>query len=102
MMLDHQAHELDMNIRSLGYEKMGIEAARQDFQTRQNAEYTKGQMLRQDIAHQNQLLQERLSRGEQVASLNHQINMNQGKLAYSEQRLGMLRQENSFIRRVLR
>jgi|GEM_PF-2952340 len=102
MILDHQAHELDMNIRSLGYEKMGIEAARQDFQTRQNAEYTKGQMLRQDIAHQNQLLQERLSRGEQVAGLQHQINMNQGKFAYSEQRLGMLRQENSFIRRVHR
>ncbi len=102
IMLDHQAHELDMNIRSLGYEKMGIEAARQDFQVRQDSEHTKGQMLRQDIAHQNQMLQERISRGEQVEGLRHQIHMNQGKLAYSEQRLGMLRQENSFIRRVLR
>jgi len=102
MMLDHQSHELNMAIKGMGYERMGIEAARQDFQTRQNAEHTKGQMIRQDIAHQNQLLQERMSRGEQVAGLRHQIEMNHHKLAHSEQRLGMLRQENAFIRRILK
>lgn len=102
MTLDHQAHELNMAIKGMGYEKMGIEAARQDFQTRQNAEHTKGQMIRQEITHQSQLLQERMSRGEQVAGLRHQIEMNHHKLAHSEQRLGMLRQENAFIRRVLR
>jgi hypothetical protein len=102
MTLDHQAHELDMNIKSLGYEKMGIEAARRDFQTRQDLEYQKGQMLRSEIAHQSQMLQEKMSRGEQVAGLQHQIQMTQGRLVHSEQRLGLLRQENAFVRRVLR
>jgi len=102
MTLDHQAHELEMNIKAIGFERMGVEATRQDFQTRQQLEYTKREMLRNEIAHQTQLLQEKLSRGEQIAGLQHQLNMNREKLAYSDQRLGMLREENAFIRRVLR
>jgi hypothetical protein len=57
-------------------------------------------MIRQDINNTSVLIQERMKRGEDTQRLNHQLSMSRERESSTNQRLGIMREENSLVRRL--
>ena len=102
LMMDKITQDQYLALKDIGYERMGVEMLRQDYQQRQRNDELKLQSIQQDIRHTEQMIQEKLSRGEQVAGLNHQLTMSREKHAHTQQRLSLLREETSMMKRLAR
>lgn len=102
LLLDKISQDQYLALKDIGYERAGVEMLRQDYQTRQESEQLKMRMIQQDISHKEQIIRDNISRGKEVAGLQHQLAMSRENEAYTRQRLGIVQQENALVRRLIR
>lgn len=101
LLLDKISQEQYLTLKDIGYERAGVELLRTDYQSRQEKEAMKLQMIQQDITHKEQMIRDSISRGKEVAGLNHQLSMSRENEAYTRQKLGIVRQEAALVRRLV-
>ncbi|MEM1283572.1 MAG: hypothetical protein AAGG81_08470 [Chlamydiota bacterium] len=102
IMMDRIAQDQYHSMKDVAYERMGVEMLRQDYSTRMENETLKLREIQTDIRNTQRLIDERLRNEQQVAGLQHQLFMSRESEAYTSQRLGLLREENSLVRRLYR
>jgi len=102
IMMDHIAQDQYHAMKEIGYERMGVEMLRQDYSTRMQNEELKLRQIQGDIISTQRLIDERSRNNQQVAGLQHQLFMSRENEAHTSQRLGLLQQENSLVRRLSR
>lgn len=73
--MDKVSQDQYLALKDISYERAGVEMFRQDYTTRQEKESLKLCMIHQDISHKEQMIRENVSRGKEVAGLNHQLSM---------------------------
>lgn len=98
--LDAKVQDVHFALKDMAYERIGINALREDYQQRVEKQELRMQNL---IGQQNRIeerINEKLSRGQEVAGLRHQLFLTQEKLQHASDRANLMRQEFSMLRRL--
>lgn len=100
--LDEISKEQYFALKDMAHERIGINMLRQDYDQRQAVENEKAQKLLAETRHIEDRIKERISRGQEVGALNHQLHVTRENLAFTSHRADLMRQESSMVRRLSR
>ncbi len=99
LQLERISQDQYLALKDISYEKMGINILRDEYQQRATLEQTKMQNLLAEQKRIEERIQEKISRGQLVDDLKHQLRMTQEDLRYTSNRANLMQQEFSAIRR---
>lgn len=97
--LERISQDQYLALKDVAYEKMGVNMLRQEFDQRVALEQGKLNNMLADKRRVEERIQERISRNQQVSDLKHQLHMAEEKIGHASQRMNLMQQEASIIRR---
>ncbi|WP_421795366.1 hypothetical protein [Haliscomenobacter sp.] len=97
--LERISQDQYLALKDVAYEKMGVNMLRQEFDQRVALEQGKLNNMLADKRRVEERIQERISRNQQVSDLTHQLHMAEEKIGHASQRMNLMQQEASIIRR---
>lgn len=99
LQLEQISNSQYLALKDMAFERIGINALRDEYQQRATLEQTKMQSLIAEKRNIEQRIQENISRGQQVDELKHRLYMTQENLQYTSNRANLMQQEAAVVRR---
>ncbi len=99
LQLERISQDQYLALKDIAYEKMGINILRDEYQQRATLEQTKMQNLLSEQKRIEERIQEKISRGQVVDDLKHQLHITQEDLKFTSNRASLIQQEAAAVRR---
>jgi len=97
--LERISQDQYLALKDVAYEKMGVNMLRQEYDQRMALDQGKLNNMLADKRRVEERIQERISRNQQVSDLKHQLHMSEERIGHASQRMNLMQQEASIIRR---
>lgn len=98
--MDEISNQQYLALKDMAFERIGINALRDDYQQRVSLEHERFNRLNDQHRNLLQQIKTAQSHGKEVAGLEHRMNMTREDLNYSQNQLGLYRHEMSQIKRL--
>lgn len=100
LMLEQRSGAINLALKDMAYERIGINALRDDYQSRDNLAQERLARKEQEVRHIQQNIQREMQYNRDTSQLNHQLNMASQQKTHLSNMASLVQRESSLIRRL--